>query len=407
MSYVFRLGFKNVFRQQLRSVLAITGIALSVALVIVGTSLMTGVEKLIFSEALAEAGEIVVARQDYFDKSRFNPLKYSIRGSGALRDRLLGTPGVRAAVERIDFGFLAEHDEVTAPVGCSAVNVEQFARFSKIRQRLVAGRFLEPGEKSLLVGRWVADELGVGPGDTVTVLGRTMYDSFMADDFEVAGVFDLGTKMLNRTSLMPLAPAQEFLEMTDAVSRILLYGDDYHDSGRIAERIRSAGTLPEGIAVKPWTEDVLFGSAYQLFRVVGMAISGIICFVAGLGIFNMMMVAVMERRKEMGVLMALGAPRLGILASFFCEAVVYGVVGGVAGVVLGTPLALYLDRVGINFEADKIQGLPFAITNTIYGDFGPQSIVVGLTVGILLSVLGAVGPVIKTFSMGPQDAMKR
>ena len=406
MTYVFLLGARNVFRQRLRSILALAGIALSVSLVIVGTSMMSGVERTIFSEVLGEAGEIAVARQDYFAKLRFNPLKYRLRDSGALRDRLLEVEGVRAAIRRIDFGFLAEHDERSMTLGASAVDVEQFAQHSTVPDRLIAGRYLEPGEKAILIGRQAAEELGAEPGDTLTVIGRTAYESFMADDFVVAGVFDFGTKLAKRRSILPLEPAQDFLEMPGAVSKILLYSDDYRRAGEIAERIRAAGLLDDGVAARPWTEDPFLGGLYPLFRGVGASVSGIICFVAGLGILNMMMVAVLERRREMGVLMALGMQRSGVLASLFAEAVVYGLAGGLAGVVLGAPVAYYLDRVGIDFRADEIQGLPFAIT-TIHAHFGTGSIVAGLSVGVLLAVLGTVIPVIKTFSMGPQDAMTR
>lgn len=407
VSYVLRLGFKNVFRQRLRSLLALAGIALSVTLVIVGTSLMAGIESMIFGEVLGQAGEIVVARQDYFAKRRFNPLKYSIKDSAALRERLLRVKGVRAAIERIDFGFLAEHGERSMALAASAVNVEQFARFSKLPERLIAGGFPEPDEKGILIGASAAEELGVGPGDILTVVGRTAYDSFMAYDFEVVGVFDLGSRILNRTSVMPLAPAQEFLEMPDAVSRILVYGESYRDTQRLTEALRSAAVLGEGIALRPWTEDPFFGAVYTLVSSVAWVLSAIVVFVAGLGIFNMMMVTVLERRKEVGVLMALGMPRRGILSSFFCEAALYGLAGGAAGVLLGSPMALYLDRVGIEIRADQIQGMPFAITNTIHGDFGPGVVVLGLVVGVLLAVFGTAGPVVKTFSMGPQDAMTR
>lgn len=407
MSYVFRLGFRNVFRQKLRSTLAMAGIALSVALVIVGTSLMSGVETMVLGEALGEAGEIVIARQDYFDKSRFNPLKYSVKESSALRDRLLEIDGVEAALERIDFGFLAEHDGKTSPLGCSAVDLTSYARFSSLPERLVAGRFLEVGEKGILIGRSAAEELGVEPGESITVIGRTVYESFMADDFEVVGIFDLGTKLQNRRSILPLEQAQEFLEMDDAVSKILLFGESYRATRELARRVSAQDLLPEGVALRSWTDDPFFGSMYTLFRWAGLIISGIICFVAGLGIFNMLMVSVLERRREVGVLMALGTPRRGILASFFWESVVYGVAGGVMGVVLGSPMALYLDRVGLDFRIDDIQGLNLPITSTIHGDFGPQSALLGLAIGILLSVLGMAGPVLKTFSMGPQDAMSR
>jgi ABC-type lipoprotein release transport system permease subunit len=407
MIYFLRLGWRNVFRQRLRTGLALGAIGLAVALLMIGNTFARGMEKFVFSEVIGEAGEIVVARQDYFDRSRFNPMKYPIRGAAELRSRLLQVPGVRAALPRIDFGILVQLGEQNEPVACSAVDVLEFARFSKLPSKIVAGRWLRPDEKAVLLGRLVADRLGVKPGDTITVLGRTAYDSFTGDDFVVAGIFDLGVKLLNRTAIVPLGPAQEFLDMQDAVSKLLLFGPSYLDADAIAGTIRSRGLLPAGVAVRSWTQDPFFGSLYTLDRAVRIAITVILCFVAGLGILNMMMVSVLERRREIGVFMALGMSRAGLLTTFLYEALLYGVIGSAVGSAIGSPLALLLDRVGIDFQADKIQGVPFPLPNRLHGDFGPDSLVIGLAIGVLLSLLGMLWPMLKTFSMKPHDAMAK
>ena len=401
------LGSKNVFRQPLRSALALLGIALSVSGVVVGTSLMEGFEGTIFREALAEAGEIVVARQESFERARFNPLRYTLRDAGELTHTLAQFPGVAGAVARIDFGFLAEFEGRNATVACAGVSLESFQNFSRVPGRLIAGRFPEAGEKAVVVGRWVAEELQVEPGDRVDAIGRTVYDSFTADGFEVVGVYDMGTKLLNRGAFMPLAAAQEFLEMENAASKVVLFTDDHLQAEAIAGRLVQEVALPENVSLRPWTEDYLLGSLHQLLQAAGFLLSAIICFVAGLGILNMMMVTVLERRREIGVLMALGMSRPTILQCFLFEVGLYGFLGGILGILLGSPLALYLDRVGLDLRADDVQGLPLPIANTLHADFGPESLVMGLVTGLLLALLGALGPILKTFTMGPQDAMSR
>jgi ABC-type lipoprotein release transport system permease subunit len=407
MMYFLRLGLRNVFRQRLRTGLALGAIALSVAIIVVGASFTAGVERFVFNDALGEAGEIVVAREDWFARSRFNPLKFAIPDADALVERLAAVPGVRAAVPRIDFGLLVQQGEEAEPVLATAVDVLLFARFSALPRRIVAGRYLQPDEKAILLGATVAEKLGVGPGDRLIVLGRTAYDSFMGDEFEVAGVFDMGMRILNRATFLPLAAAQEFLDMPGAASRVLLYAADYREADALAARIRAGGLLPEGVAARPWTEDALFGSMHQMIRAVRLGLSGIICFVAGLGILNMMMVSVLERRREIGVLMALGMSRPGILVAFLYEALIYGVLGSALGVLLGAPLAAYLERTGIEFRADEIQGLPFPMPNTLHADFGPESLMLGVAVGLILSLLGMLWPMLKTFSMKPIDAMAK
>lgn len=405
MRYFLRLGLKNVFRQHLRTALALGAIGLSVALIVIGSTFAGGMERYVFGEVLGELGEIVVARQDYFDKSRFNPLKYSMADAEALQERVLKVQGVRAAFGRIDFGFMAQAGETTEPIACTAVNLRQFLRYSKLPDKLVAGRLLQPGEKGLLIGKDVAHALHVQPGDTLTAIGKTAYDSFTADDFPVVGIFDLGAKMLNRTSFMDLGHAQEFLEMTDAVSKLLVFGPEPGQAQELSDRL--AAELPQGATARPWTRDPLLGSIYVMGRAMRIALAAIICFVAGMGILNMMMVSVLERRREIGVLMALGMSHGRILVSFLYEALLYGLLGSALGILLGAPLALYLDRIGIDFRSDDIQGLPFAMPNTIHGHFGTDSLILGVATGVLLSLLGMLWPMLKTFAMKPHDAMAR
>ncbi len=406
MIYFLRLGFKNVFRQKSRSGLAMAAIGISVLVVLVGFTLAKGMETQIFSQLISESGEIVVARQDYFEKSRFNPLKYFVRDASELKQKLLQVEGVKSAMLRIDFGLLVEREGKTKTIRATAIDVESFAQRSTLPGNIVAGRFLQPGEKGMLLGKSVADELGLKVGDKVTVLGKTAYDSFNADDLELVGIFDLGTSTANRATFLPVPAAQEFLDMSDGVSKILLFGDSYEGAPKLAERIRQSNVLPEGIALKSWNQDALVSTVHRGITGVRKAIAFIICFVAGLGILNMLMVSVLERRKEVGVLMALGMSRARIVAAFFYEAFAYGTIGSVLGLLLGIPAALYLESAGLPLSTAQVQGMPVAFTR-LYGDFTPDGAVGALFAGIILAILGMSLPVLKTFSMSPQDAMKR
>lgn len=406
LGYFMRLGFKNIFRQRTRAMLALSAIALSVALVVVGATMTRGVEKQIFSAMVAEAGELVVARQDYFDKSRFNPLRYSLKESDTLQAAIQKVAGVRSATERIDFGVLVAQGEQTKEIRCSAVDVDSFVRYSSLPSSLVAGRFLRPGEQAIVLGKTVVDGLGLKLGDPVSVLGRTAYESFTADDFELVGVFDLGSTQANRMAFVPLAAGQRFLEMEGASSRILIYGAHYDQSGALAESLRQGGLLPEGTAVRTWRDDRFLAGMHQVISGMRGGAIFIICFVAGLGILNMMMVYVLERRREIGVLMALGMSRGGIIAIFLYEAFLYGLIGSILGLLVGVPVALYTDITGFAMSLDRMQGLPVYFSR-LHGDFAASSVALGLGTGVILGVLGMAMPVLMTFSMSPLDAIRK
>ncbi|MDC0708558.1 ABC transporter permease [Stigmatella sp. ncwal1] len=406
MRYLIRLGFKNIFRQRTRAALALAAIAISVVFIVGGITLARGVEKQIFLELVGESGEVVIARQDYFDKSRLNPLKYSVPDSTGLKEKLLQVDGVKSVAQRIDFGVLVQSGENNKAIRATAVDVDVFGQRSSIPRSIVAGSYLQRGQKAILLGKTVADDLGLKPGDKVTLLGKDRYDSFSADDFELAGVFDLGNKTSNRAVYLPVSAAQEFLAMEDGVSKLVLYGADYAGAMALAARIRASGVLPEGTALRTWQDDTFLLSIHKTLLGVRKGISFIICFVAGLGILNMMMVSVLERRREVGVLMALGLSRRGIVASFLYEASLYGALGSVIGLVFAVPLGWYLHTVGLTVATDKVKGLPIAIS-VLRGDFTADAVVTGMVLGVLLGILGMVVPVMKTLSMTPQDAMTK
>lgn len=194
--------------------------------------------------------------------------------------------------------------------------------------------------------------------------------------------------------------------MSDGVSKLLVFGERYENAPQLAARIQQGNLLPEGVALKSWDQDPLLSTVHRGITGVRKAIVFIICFVAGLGILNMLMVSVLERRKEVGVMMALGMSRARIVGAFFYEAFAYGAMGSALGLLLGIPAALYLESAGLPLSTAQVQGLPIAFTR-LYGDFTPEGAVGALVAGILLAVLGMSLPVLKTFSMSPQDAMKR
>ncbi|KFE71843.1 ABC transporter permease [Hyalangium minutum] len=404
MLYLLRLGFKNIFRQRTRAALALAAIALAVTFIVGGITLAGGVEKQIFLEMVGESGELVVAQKDYFAKSRFNPLKYFVPGTSELKQQLLKVEGVEAAAPRIDFGVLVESGQKNKSVRATGVDVEVFGQRSGLPHNIVAGSYLQPGQKAILLGKTLVDELGLKLGDKVTLLGKDAYDSFTADDFQLAGIFDLGNAAANRALYMPVQAAQEFLGMEDGATKIVLYGTRYDQAGPLAERIRASGILGESTAIRTWQDDPFLLSIYQMLQGIRQGVSFIVCFVAGLGILNMMMVSVLERRKEVGVLMALGMSRRGIVTSFLYEAALYGFLGSMAGLVFAIPLGWYLQTVGLTVSSDKVQGVALAVS-VLRGDFTVGAVVTAVVMGVLLGILGMILPVLKTLSMTPQDAM--
>jgi putative ABC transport system permease protein len=119
-----------------------------------------------------------------------------------------------------------------------------------------------------------------------------------------------------------------------------------------------------------------------------------------------MMMSVLERKDEVGVMMALGFTPAKVAGVFLTEGVVFGVVGGLLGVGLGLLGSIPLVTTGITFGTDAVSKMPFPISSTIKGAITMEGIIVGLTVGILTTLLGTLYPAWKASQMPPVDALR-
>ncbi|MFC1848973.1 ABC transporter permease [candidate division CSSED10-310 bacterium] len=404
--FLLKLGFKNIFRNKLRSGLALAAIALSIALIIVGMTFIKGAHTQLFQELLNEYGHLVLANENYFEKSRFNPLDYSIENADQLLAELKSIKEIITSIKIIEFGFLIDKDEQNEPVRVTGVDVDEFKKFSRLSQCIIEGRYLKAEAKEILLGKIIAEKLHVKAGDEITAVGKTVHDSFYADGYTVVGIFDLGARFLNKAAYISIHQAQIFLDMENQVSKILLFGKSYLGAPRLKKKIQENIALPANIKVRTWQEDPLIGMMSKTFMAVMSSILFIICFVAGLGILNMMFVSVLERKKEIAVLLALGMNHYRVMLLFLYEAFCYGSLGSIIGCILGTGPAIMLATKGITLNFEKIQGISFPLRETIYGDFQPINILVAMTIGILVSIAGMVWPILKIFRFKPNEVMR-
>jgi putative ABC transport system permease protein len=193
-----------------------------------------------------------------------------------------------------------------------------------------------PGEDAALVALGLAATLGVETGDTLTLVVTTESGSLNALDVRVAGVVTTGVAELDtRWVKLPLATAQRLVE-TDLVSNLLVGLDDTRDTGAVAAAVRSALDGRGDLAVTPWIERAPFyGQVRALYLSIFVFLGSIVVVLVVLATSNTLIMAVMERVREIGTLRAIGTSRGQVAALLIAEAVWLGLLGAVAGGALG------------------------------------------------------------------------
>jgi lipoprotein-releasing system permease protein len=290
------------------------------------------------------------------------------------------------------------------------VDLDSPAVRASLSAEIVLGR-LEPlrqsrGEPAILLGRELARILGAAPGDHVTVISPQGAMTAVGlvpkmRRFEVAGLVEVGMYEYDSSlAYASLAVAQEFAGLGDRVSGIELKLVDPWDARAIARRV--AAKLSGGYWVRDWMDmnRNLF-AALQLEKLALFVIVTIIVLVAAFAIIGHLVLLVAEKRKEIGILKAMGASASSIGAIFLVAGMLIGVVGTVAGSAFGLLLIWVQNTyriIRLASDVYQISYLPMKLTGS---DFG---MVVGAT--LVISFLATLSPARRAARLDPVEVLR-
>jgi ABC-type lipoprotein release transport system permease subunit len=243
---------------------------------------------------------------------------------------------VLLATKRLNTGGLVTNREGAFAVKIVGLEPEKEIRYNPVAQNISSGRFLAPDDGDLIViGQGMASLLDVGVGDRITMAGTALHHQTRQRTMTVVGIYDLGVPELEKSTVyLSLREAQALFDFPGQVTEVVVILEQFGLEPSVVQKIR--GGLP-GFEVDTWVASYPeFKRALDMDRVV-LAIFGFIMLgIAAIGIFNLLMMAVFERTREVGVLGALGLKPHQISSLFFLDGVLIGVLGAVIGAILGT-----------------------------------------------------------------------
>jgi len=240
---------------------------------------------------------------------------------------------------------------------------------------------------------WVTSGLGFKRGDAIRL---SINDT--ASDFTVAGVID---GRAGEAILMDLAPATRLFRREGRLDRILIEAPETHSMEQWIDLLRQR--LPEGVAIaRQGTQTDENRHMLEAFRWNLRVLSYVSLAVGAFLIYNTISVSVVRRRFEIGILRAIGTPRIAILAGFLGEAACFGLLGGMCGIALGR----ILSEGAVKLVASTVSSLYFSsrpapITLTT------GTVLLGILMGIGIALLSALGPAWEASRVAPVEAMAR
>ncbi len=346
-----KMAWRNTWRNWRRTLIATITIILSMILLVFFQAFMDGTDQAIYGNMVRlYGGNVLIHAPGYREKSSRLPM-LPVQDADAALAAVSTQPNVRAASRRINTGGLISNRDASQAVNITAIEPQIEAPVSLAAENLVAGRFLtaEDGD-SIVIGKALADHLNVAVGDRVSLLGRRKDESMRQRSMTVVGIFDLGLGEAEKSLVyMNLPTAQTLYNLRGEVTEVAIMLDEIGQEDALISSV--APDFPNHEVDSIYTLRPEFADALATDRAMGLMLGGILLLMGGIGILNLMLMAVFERTREMGVLAAMGVQGRQIMGLFVLEGAFIGLVGAIIGCFFSWLLVMWVGRTGIDFSS--------------------------------------------------------
>jgi putative ABC transport system permease protein len=271
---------------------------------------------------------------------------------------------------------------------------------------VVSGRYLSSNDTDvILIGKGLADAMGIQVNDRITVAGQATHGQTRSRTMTVIGIYDLGMPDLEkRTIYISLSEAQDLYGLSGQSTEVAIVLKQLGEEPAVIAALRSA--LP-GYEINSW--DVNFPELQATINTKSgvMNIFGVMMMlIAGIGILNMLLMAVYERTREIGLLGAMGLKPRQISFLFILEGTLMGLVGVAAGIALGLLINGLLKRFGLDFtQYTSLTSYMALISGRVYPTWGVDKLLWRALTVAIISALAAFYPAHEAARREPADAL--
>jgi ABC-type lipoprotein release transport system permease subunit len=397
-------------------VLSAITIAAGLTVFIVMDSTLTGIDRMSIDNMITlTTGSLKIQTVSYDKEKNSFPLNDSINTFIPGLVAALGRDArVAHGTRRTQFlGQLSNYDE-TVPVCGTVVDPVTDTLVFGLKPYITGSYFGAADSREILIGKQLAQDLGVGVGDDITLYALTKYDSRNADRFRIAGLLNTADPTINHSGVfMTYAAADDFLDLENAVSEFDVSVRRNSNLAAFSRDVRSiqARMQPEFPLLRVNTFLELGAGVLEITRakrIGGAVFMGIILVIAVVGIFNTVFMSVYERIREIGVLRAHGMKPSAVTVMFMLEGMITGLLGSVCGLAAGSLVNVYLVTRGIPMEkvAGKIATASYGISGNIYGEWNLGAMTLALCLGIAVATVAGIIPARKASKIRVTQALR-
>jgi ABC-type lipoprotein release transport system permease subunit len=338
MKEYLKLAWRNIWRNKRRTLITSASIFFGVVL----SSLMSSMQEGSYAKYIKTivnfySGYIQIHQRGYWnDKVINNSFEYT-----PLKSKLIQARGITISTPRLENYALASSQEITKGVLVIGISPKIEDSITSLSKRIIQGNYLTKGDNGVVLGSELAKYMKLKVNDTLVLLSQGYHGVSAAGKYPVRGLIKQPSPELDRTVVyMDITTCQELFAADDRLTSMVIMLKNSNEVPRVKGELISL--LGSDFEVMDWKElNGILIKQIDSDRASGIIIKGVLYMIIAFGIFGTIMMMTAERKKEFGVLIAVGMQKFKLSYVLVLETIMLGFVGVIAGIAASLPITWY------------------------------------------------------------------
>ncbi|MBD3318210.1 MAG: FtsX-like permease family protein [Chitinivibrionales bacterium] len=401
----FKIAFRNALRQRRRTILTLLTMLGGYALASISIGWADGTYNTIIDIFTRNRlGHVQIHAAGYLDKPSLYKKIADYRRIGKV---LSGIPGVEAWAPRLKAAGLVSVGDNSSAASITGIDPGLENAATRFSHKIAAGKMLEDaGGGTVLAGKGLAKVLEAEIGDTLVIVSRAADGSIANDLYTIRGIVESGNSLEDRSSLyMHLDEAQELFALYGSVHEIAVVAERSGTARALAAKIIDALPPEKELAVAPWQEFARsFHTAMQADKQGMYIFLFVIMLIVAVGVLNTVLMAVLERRREYGLLKAVGTRPGRLFWLILIESVIIAIAAIIGGIGVGLMGNWLLSVYGIQLpQPISYGGMEI---RSLHAEINFRTIYIPAVVVLATAALVSIFPALQAARVDPAHAMR-
>jgi len=401
----FLMAWKNLWRNKRRTLITVASIFFGVLISTVMSSLQDGTYgSMIDMSVKLSSGYLQIQHPEYQVNKSINNI---FSPSDEMSTAIANIPEITTAAKRLESFALLSSGPNTRGGAVIGIEPEKDSKTSNLGNWIHEGEFIKSGDQGILLTYNIAKHLNLGINDTIILISQGYHGVTAAGAYPVKGILKFNTPQMNSLGVfMDINLAQEFYSAEDMLTSLMIMVDDYTD---VAPAVRKLDKSLNGeFNVLNWQElNPVIVQFIDSDKAGGIVMKAILYIVIGFGIFGTIIMMVAERKRELGVMVAVGMQKYKLAIILFYETILIGIVGVISGFIASIPLILMLVQNPIKLPPDLAEAyVQFGFEPFMYFGTAPAVFTNQMLAVFIMTLIISLYPIFKVKNLKVTKALR-